>query len=186
MAVTMPEGERGRVRVERFEIRRDSIEFMRMSMRGRGCREGTFTKLSRGGSLWMSDTDAEKRDHIDAAVEISREDCRRVLINGLGLGMIVGLALTFPHVEHVDVVEIDPDVCALIGPHYTATGRVKLHCADSYGIEWPKGTRWDVAWHDIWQDLCADNLPLMTKLHRKYGRRVGWQGSWGQSKLRAR
>jgi hypothetical protein len=41
-----------------------------------------------------------------------------------------------------------------------------------------------VAWHDIWNDLCGDNLPLMARLNRRYGRSVEWQGAWGQSWLR--
>jgi hypothetical protein len=38
-------------------------------------------------------------------------------------------------------------------------------------------------WHDIWLDLCTDNLEGMGKLHRKYGRRTDWQGSWEKDRL---
>jgi hypothetical protein len=37
-----------------------------------------------------------------------------------------------------------------------------------------------VAWHDVWANICEDNLPLMARLHRRYGRRVNWQGSWSK------
>ena len=35
------------------------------------------------------------------------------------------------------------------------------------------------AWHDIWPDLTADNKDGYSTLHRRYGRRVGRQDSWG-------
>lgn len=35
----------------------------------------------------------------------------------------------------------------------------------------------------IWPEIVTTNLPEMTRLHRKYGRRVGWQGSWCREQL---
>lgn len=185
MTVTVPEGVHGDVAVERFTVEADAIENIRLSFSGRGCRPGTYTRMTRKGRLWMSDTSAEKRDHSIIAGVCARPETRRVLVNGLGLGMIVQSALQNPAVEHIDVVEIDPDVIALVGPHYEASGRVTIHQADAYEQcrAWPKGTTWDAAWHDIWPDLCVDNLEEMAKLHRSYGRRVGWQGSWGKGLL---
>jgi hypothetical protein len=37
--------------------------------------------------------------------------------------------------------------------------------------EMSKGKRYDMVWHDIWDDICSDNLEGMAKLHRKYGDR---------------
>lgn len=185
MTVTVPEGISGNVAVERFEVEAGSIEGIRLAFQGRGVRPGIYTKLTRNGRLWMSDTPAEKRDHSFIAAVCARPETRRVLVNGLGLGMIVQSALANPAVEHIDVVEIDPDVIALVGPHYEASGRVTIHQADAYEQckAWPKGSYWDAAWHDIWPDLCVDNLAEMAKLHRSYGRRTGWQGSWGKGLL---
>jgi hypothetical protein len=76
-------------------------------------------------------------------------------------------------------------VIALVGPHYARDPRVTIHHADAYTIRWPVGIRWDVAWHDIWADMCEDNLPGMATLHRRYGRRVEWQGSWGRERILA-
>lgn len=185
MTVTVPEGVSGSVAVERFTVEGNEVESIRLAFSGRGVRPGTYTMLTRNGRLWMSDTTAEKRDHSYVAAMCARSTTKRVLINGLGLGMIVQSALQNPAVEHIDVVEIDPDVIALVGPHYEASGRVTIHQADSYEQckAWPKGSHWDVAWHDIWPDLCVDNLAEMAKLHRSYGRRVEWQGSWGKELL---
>lgn len=52
-------------------------------------------------------------------------------------------------------------------------------------IKWPTGTYWDVAWYDIWPEITSDNLEGMKRLHRSYGRRVGWQGSWARSLIEA-
>lgn len=183
--VRIPEGAHGRVSVERFTVKRDDIANVMAAIKhGRGTAPGEYTALMINGHLWMSDTDAEWRDHLPAIWKI-QDGAKRVLINGLGLGMVVQAALDCEHVEHIDVVERDEDVIALVAPYYEATGRVTVHHADAYDIKWPTGITWDVAWHDIWVDLCTDNLAKMTKLHRKYGRRVGWQGSWGRELLRA-
>ena len=188
MTVTVPEGELDGLRVERFTVEEHSIANLREMLHGgRQTRPGTYTSLRAGGTLWMSDTDAEKRDHMEALHQIRNWQAKRVLINGLGLGMVLAAALTFDHVEHVDVVEIDERVIRLVGPHY-AGPRVTIHHADAYEQtkNWPAGTRWDVAWHDIWPHLCEDNLAEMARLHRSYGRRVDWQGSWGKKLIEAR
>lgn len=171
-------GTSGAVTLDQFDVDPDSIEAMRLAWKGRAVRPGTYWRLSRGGTLWMTDTPAERSDHGEADRQI-RNRGGRVLIVGLGLGMIVHRALQNPNVEHVDVVELDPDVIRLVGPAY-ASDRCTIHEADAYEIKWPPGTRWSVAWFDIWPSLCEDNLPEMARLARSYGRRVDWQGFWGK------
>lgn len=188
MRVTVPEGSVGTLRVERFTVGEHSVENFFLGLKGgRSTRPGTYTALYDGRTLWMSDTDAEQRDHYEVIHAVRSWEARRVLLNGLGLGMVLAAVLTFPHVEHVDVVERDERVIELVGPHY-AGPRVTYHHADAYeqAKSWPAGTRWGVAWHDIWPALCTDNLKKMAVLHRSYGRRVDWQGSWGKGLLEAR
>lgn len=180
--VDLPEGTSGAVTIERFQVERN-YHLKRMEMAGRGTPVGEYTALRRNGSLWMSDTQAEWYDHIDAFYAMKRLG-GRVLINGLGIGMVVKAALALPNVEHVDVVEIDEDVIKLVGPTY-ASERCTIHHADAYEQTklWKPGTRWTVAWHDIWLHMCEDNLSEMTKLHRSYGHRTDWQGSWARDIL---
>lgn len=184
MTVTVPEGECSGLRVERFTVPKNSIESLRLFMQGRDCPPGDYTRLVDGRVLWMSDTPAEKRDHYEPLVKMAALKARRVLINGLGLGMVLAATLSLDHVGHVDVVESDERVIKLVGPHYEGP-RVTIHHADAYeqARSWPPGTRWDVAWHDIWPSMTEDNLPEMARLHRSYGRRVEWQGSWGKTFL---
>lgn len=181
LRVDLPEGRLGDVEIRRFTVEPNSLGNLMYALEGRGCEPGEYTRLDRKGALWMSDTTAERRDHAGVAHEIRRRG-GRVLIAGLGLGMIVGYALAQPNVEHVDVVEIDPDVAGLVGPHY-AGERCTIHVADIFEIRWPRGAHWDVAWFDVWADLCGDNLDDMARLARSYGRRADWKGYWGKGIL---
>jgi spermidine synthase len=136
----------------------------------------------------MSDTPAEKADHYEAVHMIENLPAKRVLINGLGLGMVLKAALSFDHVEHVDVVEIDQRVIDLVGPHYLKDPRVTIIHEDALKQtkKWPKGTRWDVVWSDIWPDINTDDLADHTTFGYAYGRRSQWQGSWLHDRLISR
>lgn len=183
--VCLPEGVQGPWRVEKFTITPGSemdLFNLRLAIHGssnRGVSPGEYTCLvhnKRG--IVMSDTPAEIQDHRGFFWRVEIKDARRVLINGLGLGMSLRWALLQPHVEHVDVVEIDKDVIDLVGSHYTTDDRLTIHHGDAYTYQWPRGIKWDVAWHDIWDNITTDNLEGMEKLNRRYGHRVYWQSAW--------
>jgi hypothetical protein len=178
--VMIPEGKSGSVAVKRFEIE-DDFGLMHMRMGNRGTLPGQYTKLTRNGHLWMSDTHAEFRDSA-RFLRKAKELGGRVLINGLGLGVVVGHLLECDNVEHIDVVEIDEDVIKLVAPSFDGE-RVTVHHADAYCVEWPKGTRWQSAWHDIWLDICEDDLKGHERLNRKYGGRVDYQECWAHDLL---
>lgn len=167
-----------------FEIPKEpNLEMLRMMRDGRGCRPGKYTKLHHAKrGVIMSDTDAEVRDHYGPYMK-ARELGGRILIHGLGLGSILQAVLTCKDVTHVDVVEIDEDVIKLIGPYFEKDKRVHIHHADAFTKKWPKGTRWNVVWHDIWDTICLDNKPEITKLMRKFGRRSDWQSYWAKHVL---
>jgi spermidine synthase len=127
----------------------------------------------------MSDTNAEMRDHMQFVCQASG----RVLINGLGLGMVLGAVLAKDSVTHVTVVELSQDVIDLVAAHY-ACDRLEVVCCSAFDYKPPKGLRYNAVWHDIWDDLCGDNLPEMTKLKRKYGSKTDWQGCWAEGQVR--
>lgn len=180
---SVPEGSSGPWKVERFEIPLD-LTNLRMMRDGRGCFPGTYTRLvhqTRG--IVMSDTTAEAADHI----EPYQRATGRCLIHGLGLGCFLGMILAKPEVTEVDVVEIDDDVIKLVAPHFYQQyphSRLRIHHGDARTMKWPRGSRWEMVWHDIWDNICADNLPEMQALHRSFGRRCNWQGSWAREWLR--
>lgn len=170
--------------IEQFTVVRGSLESMQIAMEGRACAPGTYTRLSMDGRLWMSDTDAERRDHVGAVLAAARHKGGRGLVNGLGLGLVVCAMLD--HLAHVDVVEVDHRVCQHVGGWLREQygERVTIHEADALTIKWPTGTRWNVAWHDIWPTIAESNLADMARLHRSYARRVDWQGSWAKHECR--
>lgn len=189
MTVDLPDMDVDGVRVERFTVEQNDLaNLMEGIKHGRGTRPGRYTSLTVDGRLWMTDTDAEKRDHRGAVKAIEVYRAERVLINGLGLGMVLNAALSFDHVTHVDVVEIDDRVAEHIGGCYAEDPRVAIHVADVYeqARRWAPNTRWDVAWSDIWPDLCTDNLSGMATLRRSYGSRTKWHDCWGREPLLAR
>ncbi len=190
---TLPEGRSGRYTVERFTV--SDTDMWRYNLRNaeRGTPDlnieaGTYTRLMRRPAIVslqgerpvvvMSDTPSELRDHVKAA-EFAKGRC---LIHGLGLGIIAKAMLDKPEVTHVTVVEQSPDVIKLVAEHYLSDpqneGRLEIIMGDALSWKPPRGAHWDVVWHDIWDSISADNWPSMTKLHRRFGRRSDWQGSW--------
>lgn len=184
---TVPEGECDGLEIMKFDTREGQwkLDNLRYAMQGRGTAPGIYTMMKTKSTLWMSDTNAEARDHRQPYYKAKELGAKRVLINGLGLGCILNAILSLDTVEHVDVVEFDPRVIKLVAPTYANDPRVNIIEADAYvqAKNWPVGTHWDVAWHDIWPNINEDNLPEMARLHRSYGRRVTWQGSWAKDIL---
>ena len=115
----------------------------------------------------------------------ARQRGGHVLINGLGLGYVATKILEHDNVKHVTIIEKSEDVIKLIGPTLQKSfpGRVTIINEDAFEHKPKRGERYTVVWHDIWDDICTDNLSGMTKLHRKYGRRTEWQGSWQKENL---
>jgi hypothetical protein len=166
------------VQVVKFEVRADSLESLRIAFQGRACKPGIYHKLIVDNTLWMSDTTAECRDHVIPVIEAGMRSGGTGLINGLGMGCVLGAWLDV--LTHVDVVESDQRIIDTVGAWYEKEypGQVTIHHADAYEVTWPKDAKWDVAWHDIWPTISDENLPDMERLRRKYSRRVKWQGSW--------
>lgn len=190
--VDYPEAQHGRFHIQVYDIAQyDHGRLLTLRDEGmdRDTGHGTFRKLIERPEvgapvLWMSDTRAEIMEHSPFFNKMFWAELeprpKRILINGLGLGVVVHGALTYKNVGHIDVVERDPDVAALVG-QYLPADKVTVHIGDAYAMQWPAGTRWDLAWHDIWPNISDENLPGMERLRRKYRRTVGWQGFWQKS-----
>lgn len=180
--VDLPLGKVGNVEVVHIKIDEDMARFSQMRALFQGGRgqvwPGTYTGIELNGRLWMSDTPDEIADHLPA-LHRAEEVGGRVLVNGLGLGMVVKALLAMDNVEHVDVVEINPQVVELVGPHY-ACERLTIHQDNAYTIEWPEEARWAVIWSDIWPTICTDNLGGIQRLRTKYAERCDWHGFWSE------
>ncbi len=176
----VPVGKCGEWRIEQRVINGDErMSKIRALMNGDGryVPNGTYTGLWRGNTIVMSNTPDEIRDH-GVLKYAARLYGGHALINGLGLG--VALELIMPFVEHVTVIERSPEVIELSGKHYLNkfAGKIAIIEADAFEYQPPKGQKYSIVWHDIWDTIGAANLPEMTRLHRKYGRRCAWQESW--------
>lgn len=177
--ITVPDGTSNEWRVETFEISKKDADFENMRAAfhpgGRFYRAGKYKRLMRGRTVVMSNTRAEISDHLRFIYTAKMGG--DILINGLGIGVALKAILESEKVDHVTIIEKSEDVIKLVAPSYTDK-RVDIICADAFTWQPPKTKRYSAVWHDIWDNICADNLPEMTKLHRKYGRRTDWQGSW--------
>ena len=121
----------------------------------------------------MEDSQAELRRHLP----IWREGRGRILITGLGLGCVVRALLTKSEVEHIDVIEKDPEIAARVGFEYHREPRVALHLGDAFTFD-AGGRIWDYAAHDIWDE--KESVPLLhTKLIEKYLPSCRQQTAWG-------
>lgn len=180
--VAVPEGQSGDYTVSKFVVKENDIRGIYYALHRRPVLPGTYTRLMKKGlyNPIMSDTPAEVKDHL----EFIYQAYGKCLINGLGLGVVLKAILKKSEVTHVDVVEIDQDVINLVWPTYQNETKATLYHDDAFTIEWPKNKNWDCAWHDIWPDICTDNLPEITKLKRKYAHRVKWQKAWIEDLLR--
>lgn len=183
--VDIPEGESGGYRVERFKISEDEARMGNMlgvfsfSSRGQTLYAGQYTRLVQSGEYWMSDTYDEIRGH-SVPIRVTSQDSV-CLVNGLGMGMVANAMLTKG--ACVTAIERSADVIQLVAPWLLDRfgDRFKVFCDDSLAWRPPAKAEYDVVWHDIWRAKTSDNLPAMHRLHRRYGRRCSWQGSWGRA-----
>ena len=157
--------------------------------------------------LVMSDVPGEVAGalpFLDAAKAYGeREGSISVLVTGLGLGIVPAWLLRNTRLRRVDVVEIDADVIELVArdpaarDEWAADPRLHVHHADA--LTWPaRGNGcalhrrcmeppcWDAAFHDIFDTVAAANLPVMHRLHRRYGRWTRWQMSWERAECEAK
>lgn len=189
--VTVPTGQRGPWKIDDVTLddKKDIGFWMENARALRDnpimyCRPGTYRRLvHKKRGVVMSNTTMERRTAIDAYIHAT--GC--VLVNGLGLGMVLEGILNRDRVTHVTVVEIDPDLCVLVGDYFKAKDkRVAIVNDDAYTFKPPYGAHYDYVWHDIWDDISESNLPQMAKLTRKYRKPLSErQGVWSRDVVRA-
>jgi hypothetical protein len=182
MRVKIAPGRSGKWRVERFYIGRDESEFgynkYIYSEGGRGFAPvGWYTKLTRSGQIIMSDTPDEIRDHLPF-IQMSRGD---VLVTGLGLGMVAEQLLKRDEVSTVTIIEQSRDVWRLVAPILMTRYGKRLTVIVDDAYSYTPSQRYDMAWHDIWDDISTENLPKMARLEQHYAPFVGYQQFWSKS-----
>lgn len=191
MAEIIPEGTLPTASIEHFEVSKEASQHTAMRAAfGRPSEyvpEGRYCRLKVGRTVMMSDTWMEQRMNIDVVLRAHG----KVLIAGLGIGMVLLPILAKPEVTSVLVIELNPDVVQLVEVairHAAGSNADKLQVivADIFDWDPPKGELWDMIYFDIWPTICTDNLRDMTKLHRKFARRKNpgaWMNSWQREHL---
>lgn len=130
------------------------------------------------GRLWMSNVPFETEPH----AEFVRRAHGRVLVTGLGLGLVPTDLARKESVTEVTVVEKEPSVIALtpatvyreLEEHEAA--KIRLICANAYS--WRPDHRYEFAWHDIWPAFNVNFARVALLLMRVYDPRVRVQEAW--------
>ena len=181
--VKVPLGKSGPWTVRRFRTEMN-IAYLRFARDGRAPGLGEFTALNhKNRGIVMSDTCPEINDVKPYLYDLKGD----VLITGLGLGMVPHILTKVQRfstqVKSITIIEKDADVIKLTAEHYIKSDRrIKIIHADALTLTLPKGSNFDSAWHDIWDEICEDNRQEMTAMRRNYQRFVtkGKQFCWGQ------
>lgn len=197
MQTVLPEGEVGSAKLEHFTV--STAESNLTQVRSILSREdpvavGTYARLLINGSTMMSDTLGEQRSNMSFVLQ-AQQSGGSCLVAGLGIGMILLHPLSLLNVKNIDVVEKNPDVIALVErplKKFLGKDSKKLNVIEADIFEWkpPKGQKWDVIYFDIWGDYNTDLLPEITRLKRKFAKRLNrenpecWMGAWRESELR--
>lgn len=174
--LNLKSGESGDWKLKRFTVTPQGAKMHNLSEifngRNRFILAGEYWGLFRNGKVIMSNTPSEIDDHW----KFIRKASGKVLVGGLGLGMVLKCLLDKKSVTKVTVVEKSPDVIKLVASAYTDDPRVEIVNADIF--QYKPTERYDCAWFDIWDDINGDEYSEMKKLHRRYAHYVGWSDSW--------
>lgn len=152
---------------------------LRHTFQGMDCHAveaGEYIRLTDpDGETVMSSTPAECWDHQEALLASGK-----VLIAGLGIGLVLGTLLANPAVTEIVVVEKNKEVIDLVWHHYEANEKVSLVHQDIFDFE--IDSSFDYCWFDIWNDISISNLRDMGTLIAKA---IGAGARYGVWSLRA-
>lgn len=180
----VPEGECGLAKIEHYEVGEPSQRWLLHPQEY--VAPGWYCRLLLGGyGIVMSDTQMEQ----DSNYGVVSHSHGKVLIAGLGIGMILRPILAKADVDSILVVEKSQDVIDLVAEHY-ADPKLSVVCADIHKWQPAEGERFNTIYFDIWGDICVDHLKEIGRLHRR-GRRwldctdpEAWIASWQANHLR--
>lgn len=164
MHKVLNENEIGNFKLEKFEINKNNRDFRCYIP------DGKYIRLLDKSAGWngcvMSDTDMEKRTNTQFVLKANGD----VFIAGLGLGMIVLPIQDKEEVKSITILEKYPEVIELVGKQLPLNDKVKIIQGDVFKYEFPKGTKFDTIYFDIWNYVNEDVYEEMQQLKKKYRR----------------
>ena len=114
-----------------------------------------------GKEFMMSDTKMERKSNRD----FIRAARGKVVIGGLGIGMLLHNILDKSEVDSVLVIENNKDVIDLVAPRFAHPKLTVVH-GDVFTYETKE--KFDSIYFDIWATISEDNLDDIRKLHAKW------------------
>jgi hypothetical protein len=126
-------------------------------------RDGKYVRLHVNSELVMSDTHLERLSNSPFVTHANG----KILIAGLGIGLIVKNILNKESITEITIVEKYQDVIDLVSPKFNDS-RIKYICADIFEWKPNKNEKYDTIYFDIWPEISVDNLTEIKKLHNIY------------------
>lgn len=183
MAKILAPAEKGEARLSHYTVDRN-VSALSALRPGMYTPEGTYVQLHVGNVLMMSDTRHEKITNY----EVVHQAKGRVLIAGLGVGMIIHPIAAKEEVDSIVILEKSRDVIDLVAPSLPGGKKITVIQGDVLEIIPPKELRYDTIYFDIWPSITTENLPEINMLHRRWRSRLstgGWMDSWCRDQLRS-
>jgi spermidine synthase len=141
-------------------------------------RPGTYAVLRVNDQIMMSDTPAERISNKWAVLKARG----RVLLAGLGIGMLAHAILKKDTVTELVIIEKELDVITLITPTLPKDPRLSVVYSDIFTWMPPEGMKFDTIYFDIWADAsmgrATKDKRRLAGRFRKYKTAGGWLGSW--------
>ena len=192
--VGVPEYDAEGVVIRRFEVTQREADFDKLRtalnpQRGdRSVDAGTYTRLEVDGVLWMTDTPAEVRDLYRIDEIMGQNNGGSMLIVGLGLGLVVGRAITAHDMKWIDVVEREQRVIDAVGPYYHYLAEqygcvLNIHHADIHKWRTERGEVapcWGIGFFDIWPHIDSEDMPEVRRLRNRFRPRLVHFEAWAQ------
>lgn len=163
MCDVLDEGQSGKFALQKFEVSRDNIRAVLID----GIPPGRYIRLTDGCETVMSNTLMEQRTNR----EVIRKANGNVFIAGLGIGMILLPMQEKENVLSITVLEKYQEVIDLVALQLPLNDKVKILKGDVFGYQFPKGTKFDTLYFDVWSYINADiytEMQQLKKLYRKY------------------
>lgn len=200
MPNVIPESKAGKFAIEHYEVSKARSDFTLLRAVVAGGRDvavpaGKYARLVQEGGfrrvVVMSDTKMEQQSNLSFVMNATGH----VLVGGLGIGMVLVPVLRNKNVKSVLVVEKYQEVIDMVEKplrdYLGMDSYDKLRVTQADILEWkpPKDVKWNTIYFDIWSNICVDNLKEITKLKRKFARRLDrsgthWMGAWQENYLR--
>lgn len=161
MTEILKDGKVGDFELSHFEIEENNLYAM-----FHGIPSGKFIRLTRRGEVVMSDTDMEKRTNSGFV----RNAHGKVLIGGLGIGLILLAIQDKEEVEQITVVEKNKEVIELIGNQLPLNSKVTIVNDDVF--EYKPLLKYNTIYMDIWgyinKDIYHEQMKPLIRRYRKY------------------